>query len=92
MRSGPALFSIDERRCGRRRIKHSSLRILLEILAVAVLPSIVVVEETICRGRLYDVTVDNSRVPEVESKKSELVVCLFKPKRRVRAGHSALER
>jgi len=52
----------------------------------------VVAEETICRGRLYDVTMDNSRVPEVESKKSELVVCLFKPKRRVRAGDGALER
>ena len=28
----------------------------------------------------------------VESKKSQLVVRLFKPKRRIRAGHGALER
>lgn len=64
MRSSPALFSIDERRCDRRRKKHASLRILLGILAVAVSPSIVVAEETICRGRLWHVTVDNLRVPE----------------------------
>ena len=36
---------------------------MLGILAVAVLPSIVVAEETICRGRLWHVTVDNLRVP-----------------------------
>jgi hypothetical protein len=41
--------------------------ILLGILAVAVLPSIVVAEETICRGSLWHVTVDNVRVPEEES-------------------------
>jgi hypothetical protein len=63
MRGSPALFSIDERRCDRRRKKHASLPIVLGTLAVAVLPSIVVAEETICRGRLWYVTVDNLRVP-----------------------------
>ena len=37
---------------------------MLGILAVAVLPSIAVAEETICRGRLWHATVDNLRVPE----------------------------
>jgi hypothetical protein len=58
MRIGPALFSLDERRC---------YRILLGILAVAVLPSGVVAEETICRGRLWHVSVDNLRVPKGET-------------------------
>jgi hypothetical protein len=49
------------------RKKHASLPILIGILAVAVLPSIVVAEETICRGSLWHVTVDNVRVPEGES-------------------------
>jgi hypothetical protein len=40
---------------------------LLGILSVAVLPSIVVAEETVCRGRLWHVTVDNLRVPEGET-------------------------
>jgi len=67
MRRSPALFSIDERRCDRRRKKHASLRSLLGILAVAVLPSIVVAEETICRDRLWHKTVDNLRVPDGET-------------------------
>jgi len=33
------LFSVDERRCNRTRKKHASLRIVLGILAGAVLPS-----------------------------------------------------
>ena len=66
MRS-PVLFSIDERRCRRMRIIYASLRILILILAVVVLPSIVVAAETICRGRLWYVTADNLRVPERET-------------------------
>ena len=37
---------------------------MLGTLAVAVLPSMGVAEETVCRGRLWHATVDNLRVPE----------------------------
>jgi hypothetical protein len=40
---------------------------LLGILAVAVLPSSFVAEETICRGRLWHIRVDNLRVPKGET-------------------------
>ena len=59
-----ALSSRDEVNCDRERKKHAILRLLLGMLALAVLPSIVVAEERTCRGDLGGAAVDNLRVPD----------------------------
>jgi hypothetical protein len=63
-RSRAVLFSIVECASDRPGKKHAGLRVLLAIVAVAVLPAIVLAEERTCRSELGGTTVDNLRVPD----------------------------